>query len=349
VHRYMAQGMKRDKALAICGLTKDQLYYQPNGGKPGRRASRTTKRWQDGAWQEYGNGVVVTSMEEVLSEPLADYGYRRMSFELNLLGWHINHKKVYRLMKTARLLQPKKEARPRDYVRYRVVCPEQPLRLLEMDIKQVWLSGLRRYGYILTILDVFTRAVLDWSVGLHMRQEEVQAAWRRVIEVHLEPHGALAWQCDIEIRSDNGPQFCASRLREYLADNYFKQVFTHPYTPQENGHIESFHSILAQGLRGQDFESLPDLEGYLEHFYQFYNWQRVHGSLCGLPPQTFWQQWSVGNIKREVLEEKTRKVRFSLKVPRYQIAKASPADNVSPEAVPSQHRGGLDARPDAST
>lgn len=339
----MAKGMKRDRALSCCAISKNQFYYQAKGGRRGRRASRTTKRWQEDSWQVYGNGQVTAEIEKVLNDPLADYGYRRMTCELHLGGWHINHKKVYRLMKSAGLLQPKAASKAKDYVRYRVVCPSGPLRLMEMDIKQVWLSDQRRYGYILSILDVFTRVVLDWSVGLQMRQQDVQNAWQRVIENHLEPHEAFTWNCDIEIRSDNGPQFCANRLQEYLSANYFKQVFTHPYTPQENGHIESFHAILGRGLRGQDFETLPDLEGHLEHFYQFYNQQRVHGSTCGLPPLTFWQQWLAGNIDRQVIDEKARKVRFALKVPRYTIRKVDTVDLASQKAslspCESRHQG----------
>lgn len=339
----MGKGMKRDDALRICEISKDQFYYKPKGGKRGRRASRKTKRLVDGEWQVFGNGLVVEHIKEVLADPLADYGYRRMSYELNLSGWHINHKKVYRLMKAAALLQPKREVSSREYVRYRVVAPEEPLRLISMDIKQVWLSGQRRYGFILTILDVFTRVVLDWSVGVQMRQADVQQAWQRVIDNHLMPRQALAWECDIEIRSDNGPQFCAQQLQEFLADNHFKQVFTHPYTPQENGHVESFHAILGRGLQGQDFETLLDLEGHLEHFYDLYNVQRVHGSTCGLPPMTFWHHWQAGNIERQVLDEKARKVRFALKIPRYTITKVVTVDMASQKAGSSQQRSGLDA------
>lgn len=53
----------------------------------------------------------------------------------------------------------------------------------------------------------------------------------------------MAWEIDIEIRSDNDPQFCAKKLQDFLKENHFLQTFTHPYTPQENGHIESFHAI----------------------------------------------------------------------------------------------------------
>jgi transposase InsO family protein len=38
----------------------------------------------------------------------------------------------------------------------------------------------------------------------------------------------------------------AKLIQEFFKENYLNQVFTHPYTPQENGHIESFHAILAK-------------------------------------------------------------------------------------------------------
>jgi transposase InsO family protein len=117
-----------------------------------------------------------------------------------------------------------------------------------MDIKMVWIEGLRRYGFVLTILDVFTPVVLHWELGFHMRQADVECAWGKVIENHLEPNGAKSWETHIEIRSDNGPQFCANKLRQFFKGNYLMQTYTHPYTPQENGHIESFHAILARSL-----------------------------------------------------------------------------------------------------
>ena len=133
-------------------------------------------------------------------------------------------------MKAAKLLQVKSDKSSKKYVKYRIVCPDGPLRLMEMDIKQVWLEGERRYAYILTILDVFTRVVLYWTVGYQMRQKQVQHAWEQVIDHYLQPLGLLAWELNIEIRSDNGPQFCAKKLRAFFKENYLMQTFTHPYT-----------------------------------------------------------------------------------------------------------------------
>ena len=341
----MAQGMKRDKALSICGISKHQLYHQPTGGRRGRRPSEETFRRLGEQLVEVPNEEVKEYIRKLFDNPLVDYGYHRMTGELTLAGFYINHKKVYRLMKEARLLRPKADRSAKRYVKYRVICPTGPLQLMEMDIKMVWIGKLRRYAYVLTILDVFTRVVLHWRVGFHMKQDQVQAAWEEIIENHLQPAGALAWVVHIEVRNDNGPQFCAESLRRFMIENYLVQTFTHPYTPQENGHIESFHAILSRTLEGQYFEDLLTLRTWLENFYDFYNYERIHGSTVKLPPMTFYQQWNLGRIERKVLDEKGRKVRFALKVQRQEISKIEPMDFETfyekfPLPVPDRPDGG---------
>ena len=333
VRLYMAQGLKRDTVLAICKISKNQFYYKPSGGKRGRKKSKYTTQLLEDKMVEQTNRYVKEFMVKLLENPKVDYGYHRMTGALQLRGFYINHKKVYRLMKEERLLHVAKERSSKNYVKYRILCPEGPLRLLEMDIKQVWVRGERRYAYILTIIDVFTRVVLYWTVGYQMRQQQVQRAWQKIIDELLQPMQELAWQVDIEVRSDNGPQFCAKKLQEFLQSNYFRQTFTHPYTPQENGHVESFHAILGRDLQGQYFDNLSALQIALEDFYRFYNFERIHGSTLNLPPATFWQQWKVGNIDRILLDEKKRKVKFTLKVQRQQISLVKPAGNENQREV----------------
>ncbi len=114
------------------------------------------------------NKVVINQIIDHLKDPLNKEGYQRMTGVLQLLGYYINHKKVYRLMKANQLLCAAKPKESKRYVKYRILCPEGPLRLLEIDIKYVWIDGEDRHGYILTIIDVFTRVVLYWKVD---RQE----------------------------------------------------------------------------------------------------------------------------------------------------------------------------------
>lgn len=294
------------------------------------------------------NREVVATIREILQNPRIDYGYRKMWGDLTLKGYLINHKKVYRLMKQARLLRPKsRKGLAKDYVKYRIVCPEEPLRLLEMDIKMVWLNGSRRYGYILSIIDVFTRVVLNWQVGLHMRQQHVEQAWKEVIQQHFEPHHAFGWETHIEIRSDNGPQFCANKLRQFFKDNYLMQTFTHPYTPQENGHIESFHAILSNDLNRNTFFELDQLKAELTTFFPFYNYKRIHGSTLKLPPITFWKLWQENLIDRKVICPEKRKVKFSLKIERQNVTLVKLSDNVSLRLlsahIPEKHKMGRQA------
>jgi transposase InsO family protein len=56
-------------------------------------------------------------------------------------------------------------------------------------------------------------------------------------------------------------------IQEFFKENYLNQVFTHPYTPQENGHIKSFHAILAKKLRLLIW-SIDELEEVLTLFYE---------------------------------------------------------------------------------
>jgi len=233
-----------------------------------------------------------------------------------ILGYLINHKKVYRLMQNALLLKERYKRAGKSYAKYRTVNPSGPLEVLEMDVKQVWITEHRRFAYILTILDTFTRAVLHWCYGFHMRKEQVKNAWEKVIIDHLQPADQLAKGIHVEMRNDNAPQFSAREIQRFFEENYINQVFTHPYTPQENGHVESFHYILKEALGNQEFWSLGELEERLKVFYDKYNHVRIHASIAYLWPMKFWQLWDEGKITR--IEKGKNKIKFKLNIP-YQM------------------------------
>ncbi|MFN0216596.1 MAG: IS3 family transposase, partial [Saprospiraceae bacterium] len=95
----MAQGVKRDKVLAICGVSKNQYYYSAKGGSRGRKRSKTTIRESAGTVEVVSNKDVAAHIGSKYEDPQVDYGYHKMTAELQLDGFKINHKKVYRLMK----------------------------------------------------------------------------------------------------------------------------------------------------------------------------------------------------------------------------------------------------------
>ena len=299
-------------------MTRHQYYYRKKGEKRGRKCSTHTLKQETDRCIIVPNEEVVTQIREVQSDPDQVQGYHGIRVYLMILGFLINHKKVYRLMKENQLLQDKRRPKSKQYVKYRIVIPEGPLEVIEMDIKYVWVEQYRKHAYVLTILDTFTRSVLAWHVGYRITQHQVKQLWEEVVLDHLQPADMLTRGIRVEIRNDNDSRFAAKLIQRFFKENHLNQCFTHPYTPQENGHIESFHAILSRALNRQEFWSLEHLETSLALFYEKYNNNRLHGSLAHLPPLIFWEQWEIGNIDRIELDNK--KVRFRLKVPYYQLS-----------------------------
>jgi len=330
VKRYVFQGMTRDAALQICGVTKHQHYYVSNGKKQGAKPSQTTKIKRKDEILEVSNDLVVKEIQDVHNDPDTEYGYHKMTSHLKIAGFRINHKKVYRLMDEADLLKEKHEKPSKKRVKYRKVFPEQPLEVLEMDIKFVWIEEFKRHAYVLTVIDTFTRAVLHGYVSYSIKKDDVKKVWEHVIINHLQPNDCLGKNIQIEVRNDNDSRFSAKQIQAYFEENHLNQIFTHPYTPQENGHIESFHAILSQKLKQYKFWSIDELEQVIILFYDKYNNKRLHSSICDLPPNIFIECWNKKIIEMK-RDEKQRTIHFKLLIPHDQIS-----DNTSLKCSSSQ-------------
>ena len=166
-----------------------------------------------------------------------------------------------------------------------------------MDIKFQYVIERSRYAFILTVIDCFTRKVLQWTVAYSIKQADVKRLWEGIIVQYLQPNDLLKKGLNIEIRNDNDSRFAAKSVQKYFKENHLEQVFTHPYTPQENGHVESFHSILGRSLKRREYLAINDLQSHLASFYKTYNEKRLQGSLDHLPPNRFWKLWHKGMIK----------------------------------------------------
>jgi len=188
-------------------------------------------------------------------------------------------------------------------------------------------SEHQRYAFILTVIDCFTRFVLAWRVAYSIKQNQVKDIWESIITQYFQPNDLLNQQIRVELRNDNDSRFAAKMVQQYFEQNHIDQVFTHPYTPQENGHIESFHAILSRSVSPNDFKTIGVLEAHLNRFYHTYNNVRLHGSLDRLNPSMFWKCWNKELIDR--IEKTNHKVRFKLKIPHYELS-----GNESPREAP---------------
>ncbi len=87
------------------------------------------------------------------------------------------------------------------------------------------------------------------------------------------------------IRSDNGPEFIAEAVREWIAAVGSKTAYIAPGSPWENGYVESFNVRLRDELlNGEIFYSLREAQIFIESWRRHYNAVRPHASLGYKPP-----------------------------------------------------------------
>lgn len=334
----MALGLKRDKCLHLTGLTKNEFYYQESGVKPGKRPTTVTK-WRDPRtldWYLVPNEEVIKKVVDIKLNPDMPKWYRLITPTLQLLGYYINHKKLFRMMKEHLLLEEPRKRKGRDFVKFRRVCPAGPLTILEMDIKYVWIYEQRKYAFILTVLDTFTRYVLHWDVGFTMKANQVKDVWEYIVAEYLQAHRIDALEIEIEVRTDNGKQFIAKKVTSFFKDNDLHHVCTHPYTPEENGHVESFHSILSDALQNDRFTSLSQLEQRLISFYTVYNNDRSHSGTKGIPPGKFWALYEMGLV--QVTYKENRSAKINVEVPYQDIITLPGIDRYDYRAMQTRRR-----------
>ena len=92
------------------------------------------------------------------------------------------------------------------------------------------------------------------------------------------------------VRSDNGSQFVAQLLRNQLIEMKINQEFTKPATPEQNAHIESYHSIVERTIcQKYQFGSLSEANETFDRFQKFYNHERVHSEIGYTSPMKYLQ------------------------------------------------------------
>lgn len=99
VTRYISQGLRSRRAFQIAGIPTYQYYFRPQKGKPGRKPGTPVLKIDDKGKYEVMNQEVVKEIEDTQADPGLNYGDHVMTRPLQLQGWQINHKKIYRLLR----------------------------------------------------------------------------------------------------------------------------------------------------------------------------------------------------------------------------------------------------------
>ena len=214
-----------------------------------------------------------------LASKYGRYGYRRITELLRSEGWGVNHKRVQRIWRVEGLKVPKKQPKrgrlwlnDGSCIRHR---PAFKNHVWTYDFVMDQTHDGRPYK-MLNIVDEFSRECLAINPKRKLKSFDVLETLANLFLVHGPP---------CFIRSDNGPEFIALQLREWLSELGVKTLFIEPGSPWENGYIESFNGKLRDELlNGEIFYNLREARIVIENWRKEYNTVRPHSSLGYRPP-----------------------------------------------------------------
>jgi putative transposase len=239
--------------------------------------------------RDVADGQLLTTIATVHAMSRGTYGAPRVHAELRLgLGIRCGRKRVARLMKTVALrgvcYRRKRSTRPlpaphEDLVRRRFVA-DAPDRLWCTDITEHPTGDGQ--VYVAAVLDLFTRAVVGWSIADNMRAELVvdaleMARWRR-----RPAPGAI-------VHSDRGAQYTSWIFGHRLRAAGLLGSMGRVASSVDNTMMESFWSTMQRELLDrQRWASRAELaSAVFEWIEAFYNPLRRHSGLGYLSPATF--------------------------------------------------------------
>jgi transposase InsO family protein len=217
-----------------------------------------------------------------LAKEYGRYGYRRITALLRREGWRVNHKRVERIWRREGLKVPKKQPK-----RGRLwLADGSCIRRRAEHRNHVWSYDFvferthdGRPLRMLTIVSEFTRECLAIDVERKLGSEDVL---ERLAELFVQ-RGTPDY-----LRSDNGGEFTAHAVRDWLARLEVRTLYIQPGSPWENAFIESFNGTVRREYLSQHwFTGLEDAQRTLDAWREDYNNTRPHRSLANQSPAKY--------------------------------------------------------------
>jgi transposase InsO family protein len=198
---------------------------------------------------------------------------------LRIDGWHVNHKRVERIWRREGLKVPARQKK-----RGRLYLNDGSC----IRLRPCWKNHVWAYDFVaeklydgrkirmLTVVDEYSRECLAIRVNYQMKASDV-------IDVLSDLF--LTYGIPDHIRSDNGSEFTAQIVKDWLEALGVKTLYIDPGSPWENGYNESFNGRLRDELLdGEIFYTLKEAQAIIGNWRQHYNQVRPHSSLGYKPP-----------------------------------------------------------------
>ena len=250
------------------------------------RQPRSTQRYR--ACIADDEAELVQRMTELATQ-YGRYGYRRITAMLRREGWRVNHKRIERLWRREGLKVPKRQPK-----RGRLWLSDGScVRRRAEHRDHVW-----SYDFVLertqdgrpvrtlVVVDEYTRECLATRVGRRLNSEDVIDVLADLFVQRRRPE---------YLRSDNGSEFRAKQVRQWLGALGVTTLFIAPGSPWENGYIESLIGKMRDELLNREiFYTLDEARVLIEQWRREYNQVRPHSSLGYRPPAPEAVEWPPG-------------------------------------------------------
>jgi transposase InsO family protein len=217
------------------------------------------------------------------------YGYRRITALLQREGWRVNHKRVERLWRREGLKVPQRQPK-----RGRLWLTDGScVRRRAEHRDHVW-----SYDFVferthdgrplrtLVVVDEYSRECLATRTARRLTSEDVIDCLATLFVCRATP---------VYLRSDNGAEFTAQAVRDWLGRLGVTTLYIAPGSPWENGYVESLIGKLRDELlNGEIFYSLWEAQVLIERWRREYNQIRPHSSLGYRAPAPEAVEWPLG-------------------------------------------------------
>lgn len=240
----------------LLGLNRSTFYYRPKG------------------ISEYN--LLLTRLLDKQYTRTPFYGIRKMTRWLNKNGYHVNHKRVKRLMRLMGLeaIYPKRWLSKRDS-RHKVY----PYLLNGVDIThsdQVWASDItyirmrKGFVYLVAVMDWYSRYVLSWALSISLEPSFCIEALEK----------ALGMGCPEIFNSDQGSQFTSKDFTDRLLAKSVKISMDGRGRVFDNIFIERlWRSVKYEEVYLKEYATVKDAVENINNYFHFYNKERFHQSL----------------------------------------------------------------------
>lgn len=219
------------------------------------------------------------------------FGYRKITAVLNKqMGYRVNHKRVYRLMKEMRLkavyAKPRTTIINKGHNKYPYLLKDliidQPNQVWTIDVTYIKMPKVNGGGfvYLASLIDVYSRFIVASKLSINMATEFCLEVLNKGLEVGKPEI----------INTDQGSQFTAGDWINCLIDNNIKISMDGIGRWADNIYIERFwRTVKQEQIYINPTSNIVELKQQIEQYIYFYNYQRPHQSLSyNTPNQVYY-------------------------------------------------------------